>query len=279
MCDLQGCGTEGGTAETRSERRASSARRRLFLKGMASLPLAVVLADPLLAQAAGQRTEEVSLVLPGGLQARAHLAQPEGEGPFPAVVLIHEWWGLNDSIKAVANELAELGFMALAVDLYDGGVADTREGALALKNAVDPGQASATLVGWIDWLRQHERSNGRVGTLGWCYGGGWSLEASLATPVEATIIYYGNVSRTPEQLASLQSPVQGHFGTLDRSIDEAMVDGFERAMAAAGKAQPEVHWYVADHAFANPTGARYDDENAALAWSRSLAFLHRYLDG
>ncbi|GAA0698696.1 hypothetical protein GCM10009104_29070 [Marinobacterium maritimum] len=275
MCDLRGC----GTTEAGPELQVTSARRRLFLKGMASLPLAVVLADPLLAKAAGQRTEEVSLALPGGLQVRAHLALPEGEGPFPAVVLIHEWWGLNDSIKAVANELAEQGFMALAVDLYGGGVAENREQALALKSAVNEAEGIATLTGWVDWLRQHERSNGKVATLGWCYGGGWSLDASLARPVDATIIYYGNVRRSAEQLAALRSPVLGHFATLDKSIDEAMVGDFQRAMAEAGKTDLEVHWYVADHAFANPTGARYDDENAALAWSRSLAFLHRYLDG
>ncbi|GAA0796318.1 dienelactone hydrolase family protein [Marinobacterium sediminicola] len=275
MCDIKGCGSKP-VAELPT---ISIEQRRRFLKGMLALPLAVVLADPLLAQAAGQRTQKVELPLSTGSEAGAHLAIPEGEGPFPAVVLIHEWWGLNDQIKAVAAELAEQGFIALAVDLYGGKVADTREGAMALKNAVDPAVATSTLTGWIDWLRQHELSNGRVGTLGWCFGGGWSLDASLATPVDATIIYYGNVRRTPEQLASLQGPVQGHFGTLDKSIDEEMVGSFERAMAKAGKDQLQIHWYVADHAFANPTGARYDEENAALSWSRSLAFLHQHLGG
>lgn len=276
MCDLHGCNRSD---DDRPLPQATSAQRRLFLKGMLSLPLAVVLTDPLLAQAAGSRTRAVTLGLGSGAEVGAHLAVPAGEGPFPAVVLIHEWWGLNDQIKAVAAELAEQGFIALAVDLYGGGVADTREGAMALKNGVDDARATETLVGWIDWLRQHDLCNGKVGTLGWCFGGGWSLEASLATPVDATIVYYGNVRRTPEQLASLQSPVLGHFGTLDKSIDEAMVGDFERAMAEIGKTDLQVHWYVADHAFANPTGARYDEENAALAWSRSLAFLYQHLSG
>ncbi len=276
MCDLKICAESASTAPLPQ---ATSAQRRLFLKGLLALPLAVVLADPRLAQAAGRRMQQVSLALSRGRQVTASLALPEGEGPFPTVVLIHEWWGLNDQIKAVAAELAEQGFMALAVDLYGGGVAETREEAMALKNSVDPAAATETLVGWIDWLRNHSRGNGRVATLGWCFGGGWSLDASLATPVDATLIYYGDVSRTAEQLASLQGPVMGHFGTLDKSIDEAMVGGFERAMAAAGKGQLKVHWYVADHAFANPTGARYDETNAALSWSRSLAFLHQHLDG
>jgi carboxymethylenebutenolidase len=275
MCDIKGCGR---TQSDKPLPQATGEERRSFLKGMLALPLAVVLADPLLAQVAGSRTRSVQLALGGGNKVQAHLAMPEGEGPFPAVVLIHEWWGLNDQIKAVATELANLGFMALAVDLYKGGVADTREDAMALMQAVNEEEANDTLTGWIDWLRRHQQCNGKVGTMGWCFGGGWSLNASMETPVDATIIYYGNVTRTPKQLSRLQGPVLGHFGTLDKSIDEAMVGGFERAMAEAGKAeQLEVHWYVADHAFANPTGARYDADDAALAWSRSVSFLHRHL--
>lgn len=275
MCDIKGCGR---TQSDKPLPQATGEERRSFLKGMLALPLAAVLADPLLAQVAGSRTRSVQLALGGGNKVQAHLAMPEGEGPFPAVVLIHEWWGLNDQIKAVATELSNLGFMALAVDLYKGGVADTREDAMALMQAVNEEEANDTLTGWIDWLRRHQQCNGKVGTMGWCFGGGWSLNASMETPVDATIIYYGNVTRTPKQLSRLQGPVLGHFGTLDKSIDEAMVGGFERAMAEAGKAeQLEVHWYVADHAFANPTGARYDADDAALAWSRSVSFLHRHL--
>lgn len=275
MCDIKGCGS---TQSDKPLPQATGEERRSFLKGMLALPLAVVLADPLLAQVAGSRTRSVQLALGGGNKVQAHLAMPEGEGPFPAVVLIHEWWGLNDQIKAVATELANLGFMALAVDLYKGGVADTREDAMALMQAVNEEEVNDTLTGWIDWLRRHQKCNGKVGTMGWCFGGGWSLNASMETPVDATIIYYGNVTRSPKQLSRLQGPVLGHFGTLDKSIDEAMVGGFERAMAEAGKAeQLEVHWYVADHAFANPTGARYDADDAALAWSRSVSFLHRQL--
>lgn len=275
MCDQYGCGHQDSDKPLP---RASDEQRRAFLKGMATLPLAVVLADVGLARAAGERLEQVNLALPGGKSAKAHLALPPalGEGKAPAVVLIHEWWGLNDQIKAVAAELAEQGFIALAVDLYNGQVGTTREEANALRLALDPELATQTLTGWIDWLRQHPSSTGKVATLGWCFGGGWSLNASLATPVDATIIYYGNVAKTAAELEPLSGPVLGHFGTLDANINEAMVGGFERAMSEAGKALT-VHWYTADHAFANPTGARYDADDAALAWSRSLAFLHNTL--
>lgn len=277
MCDQYGCGHQNSDKPLPT---ASTEQRRAFLKGMATLPLAVVLADAGLAQAAGERLEKVSLALPGGKSAAAWLAVPPelGEGKAPTVVLIHEWWGLNDQIKAVAAELAELGFIALAVDLYGGKVGTTREEANALRLALDPELATQTLSGWIDWLRQHPSSTGKVATLGWCFGGGWSLNASLATPVDATVIYYGNVVKTAAELAPLAGPVLGHFGTLDNNINEAMVGGFERAMAAAGK-ELTVHWYTADHAFANPTGARYDADDAALAWSRTVAFLHKTLGG
>ena len=101
---------------------------------------------------------------------------------------------------------------------------------------------------------------------------GWSLNASLVRPVDAAVVYYGRVNKTAAQLASLAGPVLGHFATLDKFINRKMVGGFERAMDAAGKIY-DVHWYEASHAFANPTSARYDAEDAALAWKRTLAFL------
>ncbi|WP_432697569.1 dienelactone hydrolase family protein [Marinobacterium sp. YM272] len=274
MCDITGCGQK---QSDKPLPRASLEQRRAFLKGMAALPLAVVLADAQLVQAAADKLEKVSLALPGGQTAQAYLALPEGVEKAPTVVLIHEWWGLNDEIKTFASELAQKGFIALAVDLYNGGYGNTREEAMALRKALDPEVATQTLVGWIDWLKQHPNSTGKVGTLGWCFGGGWSLNASLATSVDATVIYYGNVAKSAQELAALKGPVLGHFGTLDKNINEEMVDGFEKAMAEAGKTDLEVHWYVADHAFANPTGSRYDDEDAALAWSRTLSFLHKTL--
>src|SRR5690606_15388200 len=124
---------------------------------------------------------------------------------------------------------------------------------------------------WIAWLKAHQRATGKVATLGWCFGGGWSLNAALATPVEGCVVYYGRVNKTAEELAPLACPAQGHFGTLDKNINQEMVAGFEAAAKAAGK-QVEVHWYEADHAFANPTGARYDQADAALAWERTTAF-------
>jgi carboxymethylenebutenolidase len=249
-------------------------KRRDVLRGMAAgsatVPLAAVLADPRLARAAAEGLETVSVEVPGYGSASAALALP-GTTPAAAVILIHEWWGLNDQIKAVGAEFAAQGYVALAVDLYDGKVAATPDEAQSYMGALDGAKATATLGAWFDWLKAHEAANGPIGTVGWCFGGGWSLNASLARPVDATVIYYGNVAKSSEELAALSGPVLGHFAEQDEWINHAMVDGFVAAMDAAGKSHT-THWYSANHAFANPTSASYDDEDAALAWQRTLEF-------
>lgn len=274
MCDLDGCNKDHDTLPPLV---IPAAARRRFLKGLMTLPLAAVLADPILAAAAAGRGETVSMDTAGGGKASGYLALPEAD-KAPAVLLIHEWWGLNDQIRAVAQELANEGFIALAVDLYDGKVASSPDEARTLVTGVDAAAATDALTSWIEWLRGHDRSTGKVATMGWCFGGGWSLNASIAAPVDGTVIYYGRVNKPADQLAALSGPVLGHFGTLDQSIDPEMVGQFEHAMDEAGKGDRlTVHWYTANHAFANPTGSRYDADDAALAWARTLAFLHRTL--
>lgn len=273
MCDLNGCGTQNDLPPIKLD----SKQRRLFLQGLACLPLATVLAYPELAKAAAAKTEEVAITLEMDTKVTASLALPEAE-KAPAVILIHEWWGLNDQIKAVAAELAAMGYLALAVDLYGGKVAKTPDEAKAFMGDLDPEIAKETMVGWVDYLKKHERSNGKIATLGWCFGGGWSLNTSIATPVDATIIYYGNVAKTANDLKALKGPVLGQFGKLDKNINQAMVSGFEQEMEKAGKKDSlTVYWYEADHAFANPTGARYDEANAKLAWERTTEFLKKNL--
>jgi carboxymethylenebutenolidase len=246
-------------------------RRQLMAASIAGLPLAAILADPRLAARAAEATETVTTTTAGGHVVAAALAVP-ATVPAGGVVLIHEFWGLNDHIKAMAVEFAREGYVAVAVDLYGGKVATTRDEAMALRNAVDAAMATEALVAWVDWLRADGRVNGKVGTCGWCFGGGWSLNASLATPVEATVIYYGRVVSDKAVLAKLAGPVLGHFGERDGNINHEMVDPFAAALAELGKPH-EIHWYDADHAFANPTGDRYDQDDAKLAWRRTLDFL------
>ena len=126
----------------------------------AGLPLAAVLADPNRARAAALGLETVSLTTPGGKTVSAALAAP-GRTPAPAVLLVHEWWGLNDQIKAVAAELADEGYLALAIDLFDGKVATTPEDARAYAGGTDAAVATETLAVWIDWLKAHGRGTGK----------------------------------------------------------------------------------------------------------------------
>jgi carboxymethylenebutenolidase len=267
-----------------------SADRRSILKGagvtalsLTTLPpLSVLLADPVMAQAAAAITTPVQITTPDGESVSAALALPEGEGPHPAVILVHEWWGLNDQIRTMAVEIARLGYVALAIDLYGGKVATTPERAKELSGSVRGAEALDTIAGWVTWLNANpavtKTADGRakLGTIGWCFGGTWSLNTSIAHPVDATVVYYGKVNRPASDLANLHGPVLGHFANRDQWITKSLVREFTDAMAEIGKT-PEVFWYEADHAFANPTGHAYDAEDAALAWSRTTAFLEANL--
>ncbi len=250
--------------------------RRDVVKGAAALPLAAVLADPVLAAAAAASAQTVVTKLSNGKEITASVVLPEVT-PAPAIMLIHEWWGLNDQIKAVGVELAKAGYVTVSVDLYDGKVGTTPDEARSFMQAVDPAEATETLEVWANWARNHDKTTDKLGTIGWCFGGGWSLNASIATPVDATIIYYGNVAKKANQLSSLVGPVMGHFATKDQWINKAMVDGFVEQMKLAEEPDPEVFWYEADHAFANPSSGRYDKADAQLAWSRSMEFFDKNL--
>jgi len=251
--------------------------RRTVMKGLAGASFAAILADPGLARAAARETDMVDLTLPSGRTVSAALALPVTT-PAPTVMMIHEWWGLNDQIKAAAREYAQAGYVALAIDLMGSSVATTADEARAQMQAVDPTQATETCVGWMEWLRNHEAGTGKVGTVGWCFGGGWSLNASVAAPADATVIYYGRLIQEPDPLKALAGPVLGHFATQDQHINRPMVEGFQAAMAEAGKGDDlTVYWYEADHAFANPSGNRYDQADARLAWDRTMAFMDRTL--
>jgi carboxymethylenebutenolidase len=250
------------------------ARRRL-ITGIAGVPLAAILADARLSALAAESTKSVSITTKGGQKVSGALAIPAKQ-PAPAVLLIHEWWGLNDQMKSMAAEFAKEGYVALAADLFNGSVATTPDQAQGLMQSMDPGKATDTLVSWVGWLRSNPAVNGKVATVGWCFGGGWSINTAMATPVDATVIYYGKLPQSAAQVQSLSGPVLGHFGEQDSFINHEMVSGFEKAMKQAGK-KLTVYWYNANHAFANPTGANYHKADAQTAWTRTLQFLKQTL--
>ena len=143
----------------------------------ATASLAAVLADPRLAAEVAAQLETVTITTKGGKKATGALAKPARKGP--AILLIHEWWGLNDQIKAVAAEFASQGYLALACDVYDGKVTNDPGKAGAFMEALDPAKATDILTSWADWLRKSPDGNGKLATIGWCMGGGSLLSLSI----------------------------------------------------------------------------------------------------
>lgn len=248
--------------------------RRQVLTGMAGISLAALLADPVRVAQAAASLKSVTAKTASGRTVNAALALP-ANAPAGGIMIVHEFWGLNDQIKSVAAQLAEEGFVALAIDLYDGKVATDQATAQQLMGGVQDAQATETVVTWVDQLYGMKQVNGKVATLGFCFGGGWSLNASLAHPVEGTVIYYGRCDKSPAELQKLKGPVIGHFAGKDGWITPKMVDGFEAAMKQDGKPATIYRYADANHAFANPTGQSYEKADARLAWDRTVEFLKK----
>ena len=180
----------------------------------------------------------------------------------------------------MTRRLAAQGYAALAVDLYGGRVAQTPDSAQAyLQQAMAQRDAlMGTLDSAITYLSQSQGAP-RVGVLGWCMGGAWSLETALAFPdrLDAAVMYYGRLVTDRARLARLDAPLLGLFGGADEGIPVADVRAFEAALRQAGK-DAEVHVYDgAGHAFANPSGESYSAEAAEDAWRRTTAFLAEHL--
>jgi carboxymethylenebutenolidase len=200
--------------------------------------------------------------------------------PLPAVIMIHEWWGLNDNVRAMADRLAGEGYMVLAVDLYRGSTATTPEGArqLMLEVVEDPETAKANIQDAYNFLETAGAP--RVASLGWCFGGGWSLTAAQLLPdkLDASVIYYGQVTADEDRLRPISAPILGLFAGNDTGIKVESVEAFRAALQRLRK-EHEVHIYPGvGHAFANPTGRNYDEEAAVDAWARTLEFLARHLE-
>lgn len=213
-----------------------------------------------------------------GDSLRGQLVTPAGAPDgLPGLVVIHEWWGLNDNVVDMARRLADQGYAALAVDLYGGEAAETPDAAMALMQAVDETAATDNLrqaVGFLD-----ARGAPRVGSIDWCFGGGQALQAALALPTEldAAVIYYGQPVIDADRLAALQMPVLGLFGAEDASFPPDTLAAFEAALAEAGVEHEIVVYPGADHAFANPSGEKYQPEAAEDAWQKTTALLARAL--
>lgn len=219
----------------------------------------------------------------GGRELRGYLSRPAtaaADAPLPAVLVIHEWWGLNDNVRMMTRRLAGEGYTALAVDMF-GSVAQTPAEARAQTRAVmnNPGAAGDNLRAGAAFLRG--RGATRLGTIGWCFGGAWSLQAALIMPqqVDAAVMYYGRPEPDVARLTALGAPLLGLFGGADTGIPVAGVRQMESTLRTLGKDVTVVVYDSAAHAFANPSGQAYDEAAATDAWRRTTQFFARHLRG
>jgi len=216
----------------------------------------------------------------GDETVKAELFIPSGKGPFPALVVIHEFWGLNDWVKEQAAKLADRGYVALAIDLYRGQVATTPEVAHELMRGVPEDRAARDLKSAFNYLAaQKNVDRKRIGDIGWCMGGGYALDLAIAEPrLKASVINYGHLATDPARIGRIHAAMLGLFGAQDRGIPVADVRKFDEQMKTLGKKIDVVIYPDAGHAFENPNNtAGYRPDDAADAWKRTTAFLEANL--
>lgn len=200
--------------------------------------------------------------------------------PLPAIILVHESWGLNDHIRARANRLAAEGFIVLAVDLFGGSAASNpAEARLQLVSVVENAESARENIRQAYAFVRETAGAPRIGSVGWDFGGGWSLNTAMLFPdeLDAAVIVYGPVTDDHEALNAINAPILGLFAGKDQSVTEESVRRFEATLESLRK-NYEIHVYPnADHSFADPLASAYDEETAEDAIRRILEFLHLYL--
>jgi len=209
-----------------------------------------------------------------------YLAAPETPGKHAAIIVIHEWWGLNDWVKEQAQKFAAEGYVVLAVDLYRGKVATTPDEAHELMRGVPQDRGMRDLKAAFDYLAARpDVQPDKIGSAGWCMGGGYSIQFAVAEPrLAACIVNYGPLPTEAANLAKIKAPVLGNFGAEDRGIPADAVRAFAAAMQAAGKTADVKVYDGAGHAFENPNNkAGYRAEAAGDAWQRMVAFFKAQL--
>lgn len=217
----------------------------------------------------------------GNDKVKGYLAKPADKKARPGLILIHEWWGLNDNIRENARAFAELGYVALAVDLYDGEMATTPDGARKLAGGVRKNTevAFANLKQAVSYLSglTGEVDPARIASVGWCFGGGWSYQmAKNDLGVKASVIYYGRFNPA-DDLSRMRATILGHFGETDRGIKVDNVREFQAKLKTL-KGDHMVFIYPnAGHAFANADSRNYDKAAAETAWKRTMEFFQKHL--
>ena len=216
--------------------------------------------------------ETITFKRPDSKDASGYLASAGGGAP--GMVVIQEWWGVNDQIKGVADRLAGLGYHSLVPDLYKGKVTVEAEEASHMMQNLDFADAATDVRGAVEHLKQ---SCPKVGVIGFCMGGALTVLAAVyAKAADAAVCWYGVPPEEAADTRTISMPFQGHFALEDTAFPPAQVDALE-ARLKEGNVAHEIYRYQAQHAFGNETGAHYNADAANLAWERSTAFLARHL--
>jgi carboxymethylenebutenolidase len=207
------------------------------------------------------------------------LVTPPGEGPFPAIIVIQEWWGLNDQIKNKAKELTKEGYVTLSVDLYRGKVTTDPEEAHELFRGLPEDRAIRDLLSAVSYIKTLPFvKKDKIGSIGWCMGGGYSLSLAINSPdIKACAIYYGRLTTDKDQLKRINGSVIGFFGEEDRGIPVSSVKTFEEDMKALDKNVSIYIYPNAGHAFANEEKPSYNQKAATDSWEKTLTFFNKTL--
>jgi carboxymethylenebutenolidase len=241
--------------------------------------LSLVMCSTTMFSATAATTQTVSYKS-GDETVSGYLVLPEGGGKHPAIIVIHEWWGLNDWVKEQAQSYAGRGYVALAVDLYRGKVGTTPDEAHILMRGMPDDRGLRDLEAAFAYLssRPDVQAN-KIGAIGWCMGGGWSIKLAEDQPRLATfVVNYGALPTDPAIIAKIKAPMLGNFGADDKGIPPESVHAFEAAMKAAGKSADIKIYEGAGHAFQNPNNKDgYRKEATADSDKRITAFFDKYL--
>ena len=216
----------------------------------------------------------------GDENVSGYLYQPQGKGPFPAIVVIHEWWGLNDWVKEQASKFADQGYVTLAVDLYRGKVATTADEAHELSRGLPQDRATRDLLAAANYLRSQKNvKREKVGAIGWCMGGGYALDLAVNDgKLAAAVINYGHLATETDTLKKINAPILGLFGGKDRGIPVESVQKFAEELKKLGKTVDITVYPEAGHAFENPNNKQgYRADDAADAWSKQVKWFAKYL--
>lgn len=238
-----------------------------------------ILAVRLSLQAGAPKTETVSYKS-GDETVSGYLALPDGAGKHPAIILIHEWWGLNDWVKEQTQKYAAQGYVALAVDLYRGKMASNPDEAHILMRGLPDDRGMRDLEAAFAYLSSRADVNAaKIGSIGWCMGGSWSIKLAVDQPkLAACVVNYGWLPSDPALVGKIKAPMQGNFGADDQGIPPKDVKAFEAAMKADGKITDIKIYDGAGHAFQNPNNKQgYRPEAAADAGQRISGFFQKYL--